>query len=382
MKKILALFLAISMILPVFTGCDVFENYVKDDSDNDDSTLADNSIADKDEDTSDAQQPEDEFELPEYGSDVGNRFMDVVLDGLDGEKVKTSDYRGKYIVLNFWGTWCGPCKSELPHFSQFASDYADEVVVIAAHSSYQKQDAKDYIDKNYADSKIIFAYDIEIDNKGVDIGYISAGGKGSYPRTVIIDPRGVIIYEQDGAIGYSELESAIKEKKENPESKPEEEPENKPENQPENKPEPEIGTKIGDRFADVTIEGMNGESINTADYRGSIIILNIWATWCGPCKSELPDFQKIANTYANDVVIIAAHDSYGRENAPTYIKNNFPTTKILFGYDNDAGDAFYAAGGTIYVPRTVIIDRDGIIIYARDGSMTYAELDMIINQYK
>ena len=208
MKKILALFLAISMLLLVFTGCDVFENYVKDDSDNDGSTLADNSIADKDEDTSDAQQPEDEFELPEYGTNVGNRFMDVVLDGLDGDKVTTSDYRGKYIVFNIWGTWCGPCKSELPHFSQFASDYADEVVVIAAHSYYYSEYAKDYVDQNFPDSKIIFAYD-----SVNGIGFTSAGGTKYYPRTVIIDPNGVIIYGQDGAMSYSDLEAIINQNK-------------------------------------------------------------------------------------------------------------------------------------------------------------------------
>ena len=142
---------------------------------------------------------------------------------------------------------------------------------------------------------------------------------------------------------------------------------------------PEIGTDVGDLFASITIKTLSGEYISPDDYRGKIVIVNIWATWCPPCKAELPDFDRIAAEYSDEVVIIAAHDYYGRENAPHYVETNFPETNIIFAYDSYYGDAFFAAGGTKYVPMTAVLDQRGVIVYSDSGLMTYEELTGIID---
>ncbi len=148
----------------------------------------------------------------------------------------------------------------------------------------------------------------------------------------------------------------------------------------EQKPVYVVGNAIGNLFRSITLEKNGGGTVSPDDYRGKIVIVNIWATWCPPCKAELPDFDRIAKEYADDVVIIAAHDSYGRENAPAYIQTNLPDSSIIFAYDSVYGDAFNAAGGTKYVPRTAILDRNGVIIYAQDGLMTYEQLKSIIER--
>ncbi len=139
-----------------------------------------------------------------------------------------------------------------------------------------------------------------------------------------------------------------------------------------------VGTGVGDRFGSITLEREGGGTVSPDDYRGKIVIVNIWATWCPPCKAELPDFDRIATEYEDELVIIAAHDYSGRANAPAYIENNFPSSKIIFAYDSYYGDAFFAAGGTKYVPRTAILDQNGVIVYAQDGMMTYEQLVSII----
>ena len=143
---------------------------------------------------------------------------------------------------------------------------------------------------------------------------------------------------------------------------------------------PEVGNDVGYLLDSVTLETLSGESVSTDDYRGKILILNIWATWCGPCKKELPDFNDIATEYKDKVVIIAAHTPSGSENAQDYVDLNFPATDIIFAYDTADSQAYLAAGGDIYVPQTAIADENGVIIYSDSGVLTYEQLVNIIEK--
>ena len=151
----------------------------------------------------------------------------------------------------------------------------------------------------------------------------------------------------------------------------------KPTEEPGNEQTPVYGTQAGDLFADVSLQALSGQVINTADYRGKIIILNIWATWCPPCKAELPDFSKVASEYSEDVVIIAAHIPSGSANAESYVQANLPDSKIIFTYDPHYY-AFLAAGGVESIPQTAIIDQNGIILYSGAGMLSYDLLVYII----
>ena len=63
---------------------------------------------------------------------------------------------GKITIINFWGTWCGPCVAELPHFDDIASEYADSVTVLAVHSNRLSATATAYINQNYPRTKYPF----------------------------------------------------------------------------------------------------------------------------------------------------------------------------------------------------------------------------------
>ena len=141
---------------------------------------------------------------------------------------------------------------------------------------------------------------------------------------------------------------------------------------------PKVGTEVGDLMASVTLETINGSIISTDDLRGKIVILNIWATWCPPCKAELPDFNRIATEYKDQVVIIAAHTVNGNVNAESYVEENFPETDIIFAYDTPYSEAYVAAGGVGYVPHTAITDENGVIVYSDYGILSYNQLVYII----
>ncbi len=145
---------------------------------------------------------------PEVGTEVGDSCYSMELELIDGSgTVNIEDFRGKVVVINFWGTWCGPCKAELPHFNDAASEYAREVVVLTVHTSYGSDPVK-YVNENYPDSKIVWAYDEALD-KYSDVYYTTLGGKSSYPMTLVLDEEGVITFVREGSMSHDELIGAI-----------------------------------------------------------------------------------------------------------------------------------------------------------------------------
>ena len=150
----------------------------------------------------------------QQGFEIGDLCFseDLQIITKDGIQTQTIDptKTGKITIINFWGTWCGPCKAELPYFDQIASTYADSVTVIAIHTQMVAETAPAYISENYADSKIIFAKDSAIDETGLYGGYYTAlGGRDAYPYTVIIDENGIIIANFVSSVEYSELQEIV-----------------------------------------------------------------------------------------------------------------------------------------------------------------------------
>ena len=200
---------------------------------------------------------------------------------------------------------------------------------------------------------------------------------GDNPNNSINDKEDdTTIPEDNEDIG--ENDSDVPENEENSSSNENGENTDDSENKENTTPLPEIGTKVGNRFADVTLETMSGESINTADLRGKIIILNLWASWCPPCKAELPDFDRIATEYKDQVVIVAADVDAGTGSAYSYVQQNFPESDIIFAYDTVYGTAYSLAGGNGYVPYTAIMDQNGVIVYSDSGMLSHTVLVNII----
>ncbi|MBQ7387349.1 MAG: TlpA family protein disulfide reductase [Clostridia bacterium] len=148
----------------------------------------------------------------------GNKVGDVCYTYdfnllLEDGTVNIKDYRGKVVIVNFWGTWCNPCMSELPDFSKIASDMADDVVVIAVHSTNEGfNEPMAYVTDNFADSKIIFARDVKA-GSSLDKYYGLLGGDGYYPYTLVIDTEGVITYSSSGGLNYDDLALLINDAK-------------------------------------------------------------------------------------------------------------------------------------------------------------------------
>jgi thiol-disulfide isomerase/thioredoxin len=121
---------------------------------------------------------------------------------------------------------------------------------------------------------------------------------------------------------------------------------------------------------------LQGQSISSSNYAGKVIILDFWATWCGPCVAEIPDLISLQNQYGQDglVVIGLSVDSAGTQVVSNFVQSNGVNYPVLMA-NSAVQNAF---GGIEYIPSTFIIDRHNIIRASYVGGQTRATFENVI----
>lgn len=116
----------------------------------------------------------------------GNPAPDFELMTLDGETMKLSDYKGKKLILNFWATWCPPCKAEMPHMQKFYENNSDDIEIIAVNLTNvdKGQEAINTFVEDYG-----LTFSIPLDEEGmIGMQYQAF----TIPTSYVIDSNGII----------------------------------------------------------------------------------------------------------------------------------------------------------------------------------------------
>ena len=101
----------------------------------------------------------------EEGLTKGDLAPDFTLTTLDGKKVQLSELKGKKVIVNFWATWCPPCKAEMPHMQNFYEDFSDEENVEILAVNMTSQDKEESVQNFVQDYELTFP--IPLDTEGV-----------------------------------------------------------------------------------------------------------------------------------------------------------------------------------------------------------------------
>lgn len=133
---------------------------------------------------------------------------------------------------------------------------------------------------------------------------------------------------------------------------------------------------------DFTLKSSEGEEVSLSDYAGKVVVLNFWASWCPPCKEEMPEFQKLYDELAasEDAVLLMLNQTDGKreteKKADNYIEKEGLTFPILY----DTGEVGGGIFGINSIPTTVVIDREGRLSDYVLGKTEYSKVAQMIEE--
>lgn len=124
--------------------------------------------------------------------------------------------------------------------------------------------------------------------------------------------------------------------------------------------------EVGARAPSYATVSLNGDSVSLAGQRGKVVLLNIWATWCHPCRTEIPELRQIHARYRDRglELIGVSVDSDGTDDAIRQFMTDFQMT---FPVWRDPGERISARFLAVGVPATFLIDREGILRWRKTG---------------
>ncbi|MBK5208919.1 MAG: TlpA family protein disulfide reductase [Flavobacteriaceae bacterium] len=116
---------------------------------------------------------------------------------------------------------------------------------------------------------------------------------------------------------------------------------------------------------DFALTNLEGKTIKLSDYKGKMVVLDFWPTWCGPCRASFPKMQELVTKYKNDNIEFFFIDTWEREsdskikeNVSKFIKENNYSFNVLYDFEDKIVENYKIQG----IPTKIVIDKDGNII--------------------
>ncbi|MBD3107332.1 redoxin domain-containing protein [Bacillus sp. AGMB 02131] len=135
------------------------------------------------------------------------------------------------------------------------------------------------------------------------------------------------------------------------------------------------GLKTGIKAPDFSLQTLNGESVKLSDYEGKKVVLNFWATWCKPCREEMPDLQAVYSENKEDVVILAVNMD-AHNDVKGFTDQYAVTFPVLLDEEDEVSERYQV----ISLPTTYFIDVDGKIAKKHLGQITDEQLEDVLNE--
>ena len=135
---------------------------------------------------------------------IGMEADDFVLSDVDGAKRNLSEWQGKVVALNFWATWCPPCRDEIPYFVELQEQYSSDglqFIGIALQEAHEIRDFLEEFNVNYP--SLVGSDDV------IEVSKALGNDIGALPYTVMLDRNGTVVFTKRGPITKDEAESVI-----------------------------------------------------------------------------------------------------------------------------------------------------------------------------
>jgi thiol-disulfide isomerase/thioredoxin len=259
----------------------------------------------------------------EHSKLLGKPAPKLELSEWIGKEVAEKDMKGKIVVVDFWATWCGPCKRAIPHNNELSKKYADNgVLVVGACGGGQEENMQAVVTEHkmqYPTAKVSkestkawgvqwWPHYVVVDRKGdiralgiqpdsvekVIEALMKEQGEKPAANAANVGVNRVIVRSERRAAGNAAPEKAAA-KAEIPRDWLEGEPEQRKELDPmQGKAPPALQTTTW----------VNGEPVTLHELKGKVVMLDFWATWCGPCLAAIPHTNELAAKYKDKGLVV------------------------------------------------------------------------------
>lgn len=137
----------------------------------------------------------------------------------------------------------------------------------------------------------------------------------------------------------------------------------------------EIGTEVGNKAPNFSLKNMNNEEIALRDLEGQKVFINFWASWCPPCKAEMPDIEKLHENHGEDIKIIAVNLEEAKEKVEKYLENEDLNFTVLLDKNKNVANKYLIRA----IPTSYFLNKNGIIIEKNLGVLSYEKMKEILN---
>ncbi|HEY3939740.1 MAG TPA: TlpA disulfide reductase family protein [Bryobacteraceae bacterium] len=136
-----------------------------------------------------------------------------------------------------------------------------------------------------------------------------------------------------------------------------------------------ILTAAGKKSSNLTLHNLSGKKVQLSNYRGKIVVLNFWATWCGPCREEMPMMVEAEKSWAAKgiaFIAVSLDDNKTKNNVPAFLAQYHVGFPVWIGASTDDLDRLHLGQAA---PDTAFLDENGVIVARVLGEIRRGELD-------
>ena len=138
------------------------------------------------------------------------------------------------------------------------------------------------------------------------------------------------------------------------------------------------GINQGNRARDFTLTSLDGSDVSLSDYRGNVVLVNLWATWCGPCRAEIPDLEAAYRAHKDEgFVVLGINVEEPRKAVEPFVDDMDMTYPVLLDESGLVLKEYRGLG----LPMSLLVDREGVIQVRHMGFLTGKQLESYLAKH-
>lgn len=294
---------------------------------------------------------------------------------VQGDAVKSFE-KGKVYVIEFWATWCGPCRAVIPHLNELWKANKDKDVVVIGQNVWERDDAK--VEPFVRKMGELMSYRVALDDKSkteegaMAAAWMQAAGQDGIPATFVVDKEGRIAWighPMDGLddVVQGVLAGTFDAKKEAERRAKQDEP-----MEDADVAAPAATLHVGDPAPKLqTGKWVQGEPVAAVE-TGKVYIVEFWATWCGPCRTSIPHLNEIWEKNKDKGLVVIGQNVLEEEESTVarFVAKMGNKMTYRVALDDKSADEegamaknWLQAAGQDGIPAAFVVGRDGRIAW-------------------